>query len=150
MDNRGLTPVVGKALGVGIVLLYIGILTTVLYGSVIPEYRTATADEIGERALATAAERVQQSVPPPTRYLDARFSVELPATIRDRTYSLRVSNRSLILDHPHSTVGGRVPLALPGTVSNIEGTWHSHDPLIIRIEGGDSGYSITLNSEEHE
>lgn len=150
MDNRGLTPVVGKALAIGIVLLYIGVLTTVLYGSVIPEYRTATADDLGDRVLTTAAERVQQSVPPPTRHMNARFSVELPATIRDRTYSLRISNRSLVLDHPHSTVGGRVPLALPRTVSKIEGTWHSHDPLIIRIEGGDSGYSITVNNAEHE
>lgn len=144
MDNRGLTPIISKALEIGIVLLYIGVLTTVLYGSVIPEYRTATADEIDDRVIATAAERVQQTVPPPTRHLDARFTVELPATIRDRMYSIRASNRSLILHHPHPNIGGRVPLALPKTVSKIEGKWQSHGPLVIRIVSEESGYVIKI------
>lgn len=150
MDNRGLTPVISKALSIGIVVLYIGILTTVLYGSVIPEYRMATANEVSDRTLATAAERVQQAVPPPTRHIDARFSLELPGTIRDQAYSLQAANRSLVLNHPHPNIGGRVPLVLPRTVIGIEGKWQSHETLIIRVEGTNSRYIIKLGSETNE
>lgn len=147
--DRGLTPVVGKTLAIGIVVLYIGMMTTVLYGGVIPGYRTATGDEIGDRVLATAAERIQQSVPPQTWHVNALFRVELPSTIRGRSYSIRVSssNRSLVLEHPNPSIGGRVPLALPRTVSRIEGEWHSHESLVIRVNSSDSGLVVRLEGK---
>lgn len=144
--NRGLTPVVGKTLAIGIVVIYIGLLTAVFYGGVIPEYRTATGEEIGDRVLATASERVQQAVPSSVWYIDARFRVELPPTIRGQTYSIRASNRSLVLEHPHPSIGGRVPLALPNTVSHIEGEWQSHESLVIRVST-DSGIVIELEGK---
>jgi hypothetical protein len=148
VDNRGLTPVVGKTLAIGIVVLYIGLLTAVFYGGVIPEYRTTTGDEVGGRVLATAAERVQQAVPSPVWHVDARFRVELPPTIRGRAYSIRASNRSLVLEHPHPSIGGRTPLALPDTVSRVEGEWQSHESLVIHAVSTDNGIVIELEGIE--
>lgn len=145
--DRGLTPVVGKTLAVGIVVLYIGLLTAVFYGGVIPEYRTATGDEIGDRVLATASQRVQQAVPPPVWHVDARSHVELPPTIRGQTYSIRATNRSLVLEHPHPSIGGRTPLALPNTVSRVEGEWQSHESLVIHTVSTDTGAVIELEGE---
>jgi hypothetical protein len=145
--NRGLTPVVSKTLAIGIVILYIGMLTAVLYGGVIPESRTATGSEMGDRVLATAAERVQQSVPPRVWHVTARFRVELPPTIRGQAYSIRTSNRSLVLEHPHPSIGGSVPLLLPDTVRRVEGEWHSHSSLVIQVVSSDSGLIIELGGE---
>jgi hypothetical protein len=145
--NRGLTPVVSKTLAIGIVILYIGMLTAVLYGGVIPEYRTATGSEMGDRVLATAAERVQQSVPPAVWYVTARSRVELPPTIRGQAYSIRASNRSLVLEHPHPNIGGSVPLVLPSTVHRVEGEWHSHSSLVIRVVSSESGLIIELRGK---
>lgn len=143
MDDRGLTPVVSEALVIGLVLLYIGLLTALLYGSVIPTYQTASGAEIGDRVLTTATERVEQEIHPSYR-LDARSRVDLPSTINDRAYSIRATNRTLVLEHPHPEIGGRTRPALPGSVSAINGSWRSHTPLIIRIMGNETGYRITI------
>lgn len=146
MDDRGLTPVVSETLVIGLVLLYIGLLTAVLYGSVIPEYQTATGTEIGDRVLVTATERIQQGVAPSHR-LNARISIDLPSTINNRAYSLRAANRTLILEHPHPEIGGRSRLAVPDSVSAINGRWRSHTPLIIRVVGNETGYRITIDGD---
>lgn len=133
MDNRAATPAVGKALEAGIVVLYIGLLTTTLYGGVVPDYRSAAGDAVGERALSTAAERVQQSVSPAARTVAVRTRVDLPGTLRGKPYRVRAEGRALVLDHPHSSVGGRVPLALPGRVDRVEGEWSSTDETVVRV-----------------
>lgn len=153
MDDRGLTPVVSETLVIGLVLLYIGLLTAVLYGSVIPEYQTTTGAEISDRVLATATERVEQDVTESYR-LDVRSSVELPSTINDRAYSLRAENRTLMLEHPHPEIGGQARPELPESVRAINGSWRSHAPLLIRVVGDETGYRITIeegnDATEHE
>ncbi|RRJ29183.1 DUF7266 family protein [Halocatena pleomorpha] len=143
MDNRGLTPVVSEVLLIGLVLLYIGLVTAVLYGSAIPEYQATSGAEMGDRVLATATEHVQQSVFPSYR-LDARSSIALPETINNQAYSLRTANRTLILEHPHPEIGGRARLAVPSSVHSIEGQWRSHTPLSVRAVGNETGYRITI------
>lgn len=143
MDDRGLTPVVSEALVIGLVLLYIGLLTALLYGSVIPAYQTTSGAEVGDRVLTTVTERVEQDVTPSYR-LDARSRIELPSTINDRAYSIRAINRTLVLEHPHPKIGGRTRPAQPESVSAIDGSWRSHTPLIIRTVGNETGYRITI------
>ena len=63
-DERALSPVVGKTLELGIVVLFVGLLTTVLLAGVVPDYRTATGKELGERVLTTAAQEIEHAVPP--------------------------------------------------------------------------------------
>ncbi|MFC4449100.1 DUF7266 family protein [Halorussus aquaticus] len=149
--DRAVSPVVGKAMEASIVVLYVGLLSATLYGGVVPEYRTAAGAEVGERALAQSAERVQQAVPTDAATVRARTEVSLPQTIRGRAYEIRVETRTLVLDHPRDGVGGRVTLALPETVSSVRGNWSSREPafvvvrsdgaggLAVRLESGDSG-----------
>ncbi|UPV72905.1 hypothetical protein M0R89_10125 [Halorussus limi] len=138
-DARAASPVVGKALEAGIVVLYVGLLSATLYGGVVPEYRTAAGAEVGERVLAQSAERVQQAVPTDARAVRVRAAVSLPRTVRGRAYAVRAENRTLVLDHPADRVGGRVALALPETVASVSGNWSSRDPAFVVVRSGDAG-----------
>lgn len=145
--DRGLAPVVSKALEAGIVVLYVGLLVAALYGTVVPGYRTAAGAEVGERALAAAAERVQQAVPPAARDVDARYRVDLPRTIRGRGYRIRADGRTLVLDHPHPAVGGEAELALPPRVARVEGAWSSREPAVVRVTDIPGGLAVRLDAE---
>ncbi|WP_254546218.1 DUF7266 family protein [Halomarina pelagica] len=148
MDSRGVTPVVGKVLEAGIVVLYIGLLTTTLYGGVVPGYRSTAGDAVGDRTLAAAAERIQQAVPPEAEAVDVRVRVDLPPTIRGERYRIRADGETLVLDHPHPAVGGRVRLALPPQVARVEGSWTSDEPAVVRVRGADGGVVVRLKERE--
>lgn len=149
-DTRAVSPVVGKVLEAGIVVLYIGVLTATLYGGVVPEYRTAAGAEVGERVLAQSAERVQQAVPTEAREVRVRADVSLPRTIRGRAYSIRTQNRTLVLDHPEERVGSQVVLALPETVESVEGNWSSRDRTIVAVRNAEDGLAVRLESDEDD
>ncbi|GAA0652782.1 DUF7266 family protein [Salarchaeum japonicum] len=138
MDDRGVAPVVGKALEAGIVLLYVGAVAAAMYGSVVPDYRTTAGDAVAERALAAAAEDVEAAIPAEVREATVRADVTLPATIRGRPYTVAVENRTLVLAHPDPEVGARVRLALPASVTAVSGSWSSGTPaavLVVREHG---------------
>ncbi|WP_338741155.1 DUF7266 family protein [Haloplanus salilacus] len=143
--DRGVTPVVGKGLEAAIVLLYVASLVTTLHGGVLPDYRTAAATEVGDRTLASAAEGVESSVPPPSTAVDVTRTVSLPDTIGRSTYRIRAVNRTLVLDHPDADLGGRVRLALPDRVISVEGSWESDDPARIRVRGGNDRIRVILS-----
>ena len=107
-DDRAVTPSVGKALEGGIVVLFVGLLTTMLLGGLVPDYRAATGAELGDRVLATASQAVERAVPPTARAVDVRRSVDLPSSIAGEGYEIRTDGRWLVLDHPDPAVGGRV------------------------------------------
>lgn len=144
MDRRGVTTVVAKLLAFGIVLLYVGGVVSVIFGGAVPEYRSAVGDELGDRVLATAADRIQGSIPPDAREVSARETVDLPATVRGSAYTVSVDGRSLVLDHPAEAVGGRVRLALPERVASIDGAWESGGEQLVRVESESSGLAVTL------
>ena len=143
--DRGLTGPVGKSLEVAIVVLFIGLLSTTLFGGVVPEYRSAAGTEVGERVLALSAERIQQTVPPSVAGATARHRVDLPRTIRGKSYQIRTEGRTLVLDHPHPAVGGQTPVALPASAT-LSGSWESHgDPAVVVRETQD-GPTVRLVS----
>jgi len=142
--DRGQTTVVGKALEAGVVVLYIALLTTVLYGGAVPAYETAAGQSVADRTTVAAAERVQQAVPPTKRAVDARQRVDLPATIAGDTYEVRVVNRTLVLDHPDDGIEARARLALPEAVERVEGRWRSGEPARVRVQGGPDGVVVRL------
>lgn len=143
MTDRALTPVVGKGLEALIVLLYVASLVTVLHGGVLPDYRTSAASEVSDRTLVTAADRVEASVPPPSTAVDVTRTVDLPDTIDRATYRIRAENGTLVLDHPDSTLSGRVPLALPDRVA-VSGTWESDEPTVVRVRGDAEQVRVVL------
>ena len=142
--ERGVVPVVGKTLEALIVLLYVASLVAALHGGVLPEYRAAAAGEVSERTLATAADRIEASVPPRATAVDVTRSVTLPDTIDRATYRIRVDDGRLVLDHPDPALSGRVPLALPERVVTVEGTWESDHTTAVRVRGGTEGVRVTL------
>ncbi|WP_135533608.1 DUF7266 family protein [Halostella pelagica] len=144
MADRAMTPVVGKALEATIVVLYIGLLTTTLYGGAIPEYQTAAAEEVGDRTLSRASHGVQQAVPVSGAVQEARIRVDLPDRIRGEPYRIRADGESLVLDHPHPDVGGRSRLSLPDSVVAVSGTWRSGAATVVVLERVDNGVSLRL------
>ncbi|WP_208023479.1 DUF7266 family protein [Halorussus pelagicus] len=138
-SDRAVSPVVGKALEASIVVLYIGLLSSTLYGGVVPDYRTAAGAEVGERVLAQSAERVQQAVPTDARAVRVRTEISLPRTIRGETYAVRTDERALVLDHPADRVSGRVALALPETVTSVSGNWSSRESAFVIVRNEETG-----------
>lgn len=143
-DERGVTPAVSKALEVGVVLMYVGLLTTALYGSAVPAYRSAAGAEVADRTVVSAAERVEDAVPPPARQVAVRHRVDLPATIRGSDYRLVADGEALVLDHPHEAIDGRAALALPDRVASVSGAWQSDTPSVIVVESTAAGPEIRL------
>jgi hypothetical protein len=142
--NRAVVPAVGKALEASIVLLYVALVTTTLFGGVVPDYRAAAGQELADRTLSTAAHRVQDAVGPDATRASARVRVDLPATIRGDGYRIRAENGSLVLDHPDAEVGSRTTLAVPAHVVAVRGEWHSHDPAAVVVEPAASGVVVRL------
>lgn len=147
-DDRGMSAVVGKTLAIGLALLYVTGMTSVLFGGVVPEYRTQTGAEIGDRVLATAAEHLEGAPPAVQGTVDTRRVVTLPATIQQHSYTLVVSNRTLALDHPEREIGDEIRLGLPENVTVEGGTWHSGDDLVIRVRGPDDDRRLTIGEGE--
>jgi hypothetical protein len=138
------SPVVGKMLAAGLAVLYIASATGFLLGGVVPDYRTATGSELGERVLATAATELDQSIPATESRVDVRTRLELPRTIRGETYSIRVRERTLHLSHPDDRVSARARLSVPSHVTVGDPVWRSGDPLLIRVSGPRSNRTLGL------
>lgn len=147
-DQRGVAPVVGKVLEVGLVVLFVGAVTAALYGGVVPDYRTAAGDEVADRVVASGSQQVQAAVPPNRSNVRSVTEVDVPETVRGRAYEVVVRNRTLVLDHPDPDVSARARLALPDSVVQVSGSWSSHERawvvvervpggLAVRLEGGD-------------
>ncbi|KAB1198921.1 MULTISPECIES: hypothetical protein [Haloferax] len=141
-----MVPVVGKALEAAIVVLFVGLLTTTLFGGVVPDHRDAVAHELSERALSTATDRVETtaSVPESAIRGDRLAAVDVPRTIRGSTYRIEyVRNASfgsdpntttpaLVLDHPRDAFDRQVPVTLPSSVT-VSGSWDSGSDCQVRV-----------------
>lgn len=146
-DERATSAVVGKALEAAIVVLYVGVLASALFGGVVPEYRTAAGAEVGERVLAEASQRIQQTVPANATEVEARVRVGLPRTIRGSPYEIRTDGRSLVLDHPDPAIARSTPLALPETVTTVEGNWTSRESsAVVAVERAENGLLVRLEA----
>jgi hypothetical protein len=147
-DERALTPAIGKALELGIVVLFVGVLTTALYGGAVPEYRDVVGGEVGDRAVVAAAERVENAVPPSASDVRTVHSVDLPRSIRGENYEIAVENRTLVLNHPSPAVDARARLALPARVDSVDGAWRSSDDAVVLVTDGADGLHVELATRE--
>jgi len=144
-DRRGVSSVVGKLYELAIVLGFVGVVTAALYGSAVPDYRTATGVEVGDRTLATAATRVEAAVPPDATSLRVEVAVDLPETVAGERYRVRAVNDStLVFDHPDAAIGGRARLALPERVVAVNGTWESTETTVVAVDGGGDDVRVRL------
>ena len=145
-DDRGFSTVVEKVLAIGLVTLFVSLVSVTVYGGVVPDARTAAGEQLSERTLATAAERVQQAVPPNATAADVRVRVDLPPTIRGAGYEIRAENRSLVLDHPRDRLDDRARLALPESVVRVEGRWGSGETTYVHVRRVDAGLVVRLEA----
>lgn len=144
--DRAASPVVGKVLEAGIVVLFVGLLTATLFGNVVPAYRTAAGQELAERTVAGAADRVEASVPPVAHDATVRRHVDLPRTIAGASYRISVDGERLVLDHPHQRIEGSMRLALPERVTTVRGTWESGGDPRVTVRRNDAGVVVVLRS----
>ena len=148
MDNRGVTPVVEKLLTIGIVVLFIGSTTTVLFGSAVPGYRDSVGNELGDRVVVSAAEQIEASVPPNGTATSGRTTIDVPGTIRGEPYALQVEGRTLTLAHPTQAVGGRVRLSLPDHVTDVSGSLGSQGNRTVTLLNTPRGVAVKLGDGE--
>lgn len=147
MDSRGVTPVVEKLLMIGIVVLFVGAVTAVLFGSAVPGYRDAVGAELGDRVVVSAAERIEAAVPPNGTATSGSATFDVPETIRGEPYELRVDGRALVLEHPRPAIASRVRLSLPEHVESVSGTVHSRGGATVLIEDVSSGVRIEVGGD---
>ncbi|WP_267642399.1 DUF7266 family protein [Haloarchaeobius amylolyticus] len=145
--DRGLSPVVGKVMETSVVLLYLGLLTTTLYAGVVPDYRAATGDEVADRTLSAATQRVEAAVPPNASRVTVRRTVDLPRTIRGDPYEVRTTGDRLVLAHPDHRVTSEATLALPAHVVRVEGNWTSSAPAVLVVEPASGGPGVVVRLE---
>lgn len=145
MDNRATAPVVGKLLAAALAVLYIAGTTTLLVGGVVPAYRTVAGEELAERVLAKAAGEIERTAPDTDADVDVRRRVDLPATIRDASYTLVLRNDTLVLDHPNDALDARTTVSIPPTVATVESRWESGDTLVVHLS--DHGTTRTVRLE---
>jgi hypothetical protein len=144
VDNRGLSTVVEKLLSLSLVVLYITLLTTVLYGGSVPAYRGAVGAELGERTLAEATAAVEQTVPPQGRDATASRRVDIPATIDGAAYRIRANGTHLLLVHPDGAVGSHARPVLPERVQNVTGEWESGGETVVVVTGRRGNLTVSL------
>ena len=146
-DDRGLSPVVGKTLELGLGVLLVALLTATFFGSVAPDYRAAVGAEVGDRTLAAAADRIEAAVPgSDVVRVDRRVTVRLPDTIHGSPYRIAAdgaSPASVRLAHPKEAVGGRIRLAVPGSAA-VRGSWRSTSPSRVVVTATRGSLSVRL------
>lgn len=135
---------VGKVLEAGLVVLYIGLVTTALFGGVVPDYRATAGDAVADRTLATAVERIQQAIPPDGSAVRVDHRISLPGSIAGAAYRIDAREGALHLTHPNPAVGGRMHLALPPTVTTVSGGWESGGDARIVVRSVPSGLAVRL------
>ncbi len=148
MDNRAVSPVVEKTLAIGLVTLFVSLVSVTVYGGVVPDARTTAGAELRDRTLAKASERIQQAIPPNATAVDSHTRVTLPASIRGANYEIRADGQSIVFDHPRDALDARVRLAVPGHVVRVEGQWQSGAQTAVRVRSTDGGVVVRLVTEE--
>ncbi|MFB6146404.1 MAG: hypothetical protein ABEJ08_01795 [Halobacteriaceae archaeon] len=141
-DRRAVSPVVGKALELGLVLLVAAVLGSVLYGQVVPAYRTAAGETSADRALSTVAGEVERV--PSTGDATSLTRLRLPARIAGEHYTLRATGQTLILDHPDDRLDARYRVSLPPGVVRVTGSVTSASDPVLRSSGTDAGLVVRL------
>jgi len=146
-DDRAMSPVVEKSLAIGIALAYIAGTTGLVYGGLGPDYERATADELGERVLATAAGAIEGAPPAVDGRIDRRRSIELPRTIDGERYEIAVVDDRLELDHPDDRLEAATTLSLPPGVT-ATGAYESDGPLEITVTGPPDNRTLAVDTGE--
>jgi hypothetical protein len=144
MDNRATSSVVGKLLGVGLVLLYLSGATTVLFGGVVPDAQRASGQELAERTVADVAAEVERAIEPVPGHVRGRIALEPPTTIHGSGYRIRLRDGAIALVHPNDAFSTVAPLELPSAISVVDSTVDSGARGALVVRGEADNRTITL------
>lgn len=147
-DRRAAVPAVSKAMEVAIVLLFVGAMTTALYGGAVPSYRDAAGAEVADRTVAAAALRVEAAIPPPVSTVRVVHRVPLPTTIRGAAYTIAATDGVLVLDHPDPHIDALTPLTFPDRVVRVTGRWESGAETVVVVRGVPEGLVVRLDDRD--
>lgn len=143
-DVRGVVPAVGKTLELGLGVLVVALVTSTMFGSVVPHYESIGGAEVADRSLARAGTTVESAIPPASVSARASATATLPSTIRGATYEIHADSDALHLEHPHPGVGGRLPLPLDDRVLDLAGTWRSSDRFRVSVTANRTAVTVTI------
>lgn len=130
---------------VALVVLYLGVVTTALYGGVVPDYRDDAGIRIADRTLAAAAGQVEAAVPPATAHVERRVRVDIPRTIRGTGYWIHAREGGTVaLDHPRDGLDSAIRVSLPASVLAVSGAWSSDEPALVVVTGSSDGVTVRL------
>lgn len=146
MDERGTAPVVGKALEIGLLLVYIGLVAGGLYGGVVPDTRTTADQAIADRLIAASVDDIRAAIPR-SGTGEIRVSVTLPATIGGQQYTVVPRDGYLILHHPDPSIDAQASLLLPTRVTAVTGEWESAASNILRVNATREGVTVRLENQ---
>ena len=157
-DERATSPMIAKSLEAAVIILFIGVATSGLYAGVIPEYRSLTAAEVGDRTLAAAGHEIEAAVPPEggatTIEQEAAHRVSLPTTLRAEPYHIVPTNdgtRRIELRHPHRSIEGSRTLVLPDHVVAVRGELPGGEGwIVVRTAPEGDGVIISLGGDREE
>lgn len=149
MDDRATAPVIGKTLEIAVLVVFIGLVSTALFGSVVPAYRTAAGAEVGDRALVAAVGQVEVAADAPESVETRRVTISIPRTVRGSSYTVHAAEVNdtpvLVLDHPVSGIGGVRPLSLPTSVTTVDGELRSTAaPTVVVSRQQDGTLAVVL------
>jgi hypothetical protein len=115
-------------LEIAVLVVFLGLVSAALFGSVVPEYRTAAGAEIGDRVLVAAAGQIEVAARAPAEVVERRVDVSIPRTVRGTAYVVRAETQNgtptLVLDHPNPAIGGETALSVPPRV-DVDGEFRS-------------------------
>lgn len=143
MDNRGVTAVAGKILEIAILLVYVSLLSTALFGSVVPEARTTADATVAERSLVGAVEELRGAIPG-SGTGTVTVTVDLPSQIGGHAYTIEPMGEDLVLSHPDEGVGSQLAMLLPQRVTHVTGRWESGGEMILLVTTTDEGVIVRL------
>jgi len=88
-DDRGISPVAGKTLELGIGVILIALITTSLLGGVTPGYQSAVGIEIADRVVINVADRIESTADgtADTLTADRRIRVTVPQKYSSKAIS---------------------------------------------------------------
>jgi hypothetical protein len=148
VDERAAAPVAGKALEVAVLVVFVGVVSAALFGSVVPTYRTAAGDEVADRALVAVAGQVDAAAVVTDSVVERRVTVSMPRTIRGSAYVVRAVDEretpTLVLDHPHPGIGGSVALSVPAGTPVSGALPSTADPTVVVSRAANGTVEVVL------
>lgn len=115
-DTRGVSTVTAKTLELAIGILFIAVVTALLFGVTVSEYQAAVGEELAERTLDRLATQITAAIPADSVRLNRQVRVQIPARIHSQQYQITAISTEqgaiLALTHPSDRIAAQRVVAV--------------------------------------